>query len=137
MEKVMIPYEEEATTDVQIIFPDGDISDGYYQTEVGHLKLLIILNWDIDELSVIDATRKKKDRRPTNKGKEYQLSLLDGRRKKLTGRLQRKSTIINKILFCKGNIVAVREELCQLDNSFKIIEDTHMVRQIRWEETCH
>ena len=44
MEKVMIPYEEKATTDVQIIFPDGDISDGYYQTEVGHLKLLIILN---------------------------------------------------------------------------------------------
>ena len=70
MEKVMIPYEEKATTDVQIIFPDGDISDGYYQTEVGHLKLLIIVNWDIDELSVIDATRKKKDRRPKNKGKE-------------------------------------------------------------------
>lgn len=69
MQKVMIPFEEEATTDVQIIFPDGDINDRYYQTEVGHLKLLIILNWDIDELSVTDATRKKKDRRPTNKGK--------------------------------------------------------------------
>ena len=58
------------------------------------------------------------------KGKEYQLSTLDGRRKKLAVRLQRKSTIINEMLLCKGNIVAVREELSQLDDLFKIIEDT-------------
>ena len=58
------------------------------------------------------------------KGKEYQLSTLDGRKKKLAVRLQRKSTIINEMLLCKGNIVAVREELSQLDDLFKIIEDT-------------
>ena len=58
------------------------------------------------------------------KGKEYQLSTLDGRRKKLAVRLQRISTIINEMLLCKGNIVAVREELSQLDDLFKIIEDT-------------
>ena len=28
------------------------------------------------------------------------------------------------MLLCKGNIVAVREELSQLDDLFKIIEDT-------------
>ena len=44
------------------------------------------------------------------KGKEYQLPLLDGRRKKLAVRLQRKSTIMNEMLLCKGDIVAVREE---------------------------
>ena len=58
------------------------------------------------------------------KGKEYQLSTLDGRKKKLAVRLQRKSTIINEMLLCKGNIVAVREELSQLDDLFKIIEHT-------------
>ena len=43
------------------------------------------------------------------KEKEYQLSTLGGRRKKLAARLQRKSTIINEMLLCKGNIVAVRK----------------------------
>ena len=52
------------------------------------------------------------------KGKEYQLSTLSA------ARLQRKSTIINKMSPCKGNIVTVREELSQLDDLFKIIEDT-------------
>ena len=51
------------------------------------------------------------------KGKEYQLSTLSA------ARLQMKSTIISEMLPCKGNIVTVREELSQLDDLFKIIED--------------
>lgn len=48
---------------------------------------------------------------------------LDWRRKKLAARLQRKPTIINEMLLCRGNVVAFREELSQLDNLSKIIED--------------
>ena len=63
-------------------------------------------------------------RRPTMKSEEYLLSTLDERRKKLAAWLQRKSTIINEMLLCKGKIVAVTEELTQLVDLFKIIEDT-------------
>ena len=56
--------------------------------------------------------------------KEYQLSTLNARNKKLAARWQRKSTINNKMLLRKGNIVAVREKLSQLGDLFKIIEDT-------------
>ena len=38
--------------------------------------------------------------------------------------MHRKSTIINDRLLFKGNVVTVREELSQLDDLFKIIEDT-------------
>lgn len=48
---------------------------------------------------------------------------LDWRRKKLAARLQRKPTIINEMLLCRGNVVDFREELSQLDNLSKIIED--------------
>ena len=119
MQKLRIPHEEEATTDVQIRFPVGDISDDHHQIKSWSFGL----NRDIEE-ACFYATKKKRNRRPTMKGKEYQLSALDGRRKKLAVRLQRKSTIINEMLLCKGNIVAVREELSQLDDLFKIIEDT-------------
>lgn len=53
------------------------------------------------------------------KEKKFQLSTFVGKRKNLGATLQRKSTIINN-----GNLVPVREELSQLDNLFKIIEDT-------------
>ena len=58
------------------------------------------------------------------KGKEYQLSTLYGRRKKLVTRLHGKSTIISEMLLCKGNRVAVRKELSQLEDLFKIMENT-------------
>ena len=65
------------------------------------------------------------------KEKKYQLSTFDGRRKKLAARLQRKSTIINN-----GNLVPVREELSQLDNLFKIFEDTRK-EMINFDEAIY
>ena len=96
------------------------LSDGHHQSRSWSFGL----NRDIEEASVADATKKKRNRRPTMRGEEYQLSTLDGRRKNLAARLLRKSTIINETLLCKGNIFAVREELSELDDLFKIIEDT-------------
>ena len=48
--------------------------------------------------------------------------------------MQRKSTIINEMLLHKGNIVAVTGELSQLDDLFKIIEDTQkeMIALDKW-----
>ena len=111
MYKLKIPNEEEAAT---------DISDGYHQSRNWSFGL----NRDIDEPSITDATKKDRDRRPTMKSKKYQLSTLDGRRKKLAAKLQRKSTIISEMLLCKGNLVALRVELSQVDDLFKIKEDT-------------
>ena len=73
MQKLMIPHEEEATTDAQISFPVGNISDDHYQSRSWSFGL----NGDIEEASVADATKKKRNRRPIVKGKEYQLSALD------------------------------------------------------------
>ena len=56
------------------------------------------------------------------KGKDYQLSTLNVRRKNLAASLERKSTIITKILLSRSNAVAVREELSQFNNSFKMME---------------
>ena len=61
---------------------------------------------------------------PRRRVKEYRLSTIERRRKKLAARLQKKPTIMNETLLCKGNIVAIREELVQLDDLFKITEDT-------------
>ena len=61
MQKMIIPHKEEAKTDVQLRFPVGDISDGYHQSRNWSFGL----NRDIYEPRVADATKKKRDRRPT------------------------------------------------------------------------
>ena len=60
MQKLMIPYEEEATADVQIRFPVGDISDGHHQSRHWSFDL----RRDIEEASVADATKKMRKRNP-------------------------------------------------------------------------
>ena len=53
-------------------------------------------------------------RKLTEKGKEYQLSKLDDRRKKTAPRLTRKSGMIDEILHSSTNASAIKEQLNQI-----------------------
>ena len=55
----------------------------------------------------------KQTRKLTEKGREYQFSKLDDRRKKTASRLRRKSGMIDKMLYSSTNAFAVKEQLNQ------------------------
>ena len=57
----------------------------------------------------------KRTRNLTEKGREYQQSILDDRRKKTAAKLTRKSGMIDKMLYASTNASAVKEQLNQLD----------------------
>ena len=61
----------------------------------------------------------------TEKGKQYQMSLLESRRSKLVARLTRKSSEIEMLLYSYQNILTVREELAQLSDMFKLAVEIH------------
>ena len=63
----------------------------------------------------------KRTRKLTEKGREYQLSKLDDRRKKAASRLTRESGMIDEILFSSTNAFAIKEQLNRLDDLFQII----------------
>ena len=58
MQKPTISHNEEATTDVQIKFPVGDIIDGHHKSRCQSLGL----NRDTNEPSVANGTKKKSER---------------------------------------------------------------------------
>ena len=64
----------------------------------------------------------KQTRKLTEKGREYQLSKLDDRRKKTASRLTRKPGMISETLYYRTNASAVKEQLNQLDDLSRIIE---------------
>ena len=47
------------------------------------------------------------------------------RREKIHGRMTRKSSIIEDLLFSNKNIIAVEEELAQLNDLFKMLLSIH------------
>ena len=72
-----------------------------------------------------DGTTKKGDRKLTSKGLEYQLSLLHEEKRRLEARLGRKATAIEDLLYSSKNFIAVKEELTQYDDIFKLIIENH------------
>ena len=62
----------------------------------------------------------KRTRKLTEKGREYELSKIDYRRKKTASSLTRKSDMIDEILYSSTNASA--EQLNQLDDLFQKIE---------------
>ena len=72
-----------------------------------------------------DGTTKKGDGKLTSKGLEYQLSLLHEEKRRLEARLGRKATAIEDLLYSSKNFIAVKEELTQYDDIFKLIIENH------------
>ena len=65
----------------------------------------------------------KRQRKMTDKGREYRRRILDKKRTNLVSRIIRKSSEIDVLLYSHQNDVAVKEELAQLNDIFKLIED--------------
>ena len=72
-----------------------------------------------------DGATKKRDRKLTVKGLEYQLSLLREKKRRLEARLTRKAAAIEDLLYSSKNFVTVKEELAQYDDIFKLIIENH------------
>ena len=72
-----------------------------------------------------DETRSRRLRQPTEKGAAYRLQTLRERRRKINGRLIRKYSTIEDLLFSSGNTVIVEEELGQFNDLFKIMLSVH------------
>ena len=65
----------------------------------------------------------KRQRKMTEKGREYRKEILDKKRTNLVSRIIRKSSEIDVLLYSHQNDVTVKEELAQLSDIFKLIED--------------
>ena len=65
----------------------------------------------------------KRQRKMTDKGREYRKGILDKKRTNLVSRIIRKSSEIDVLLYSHQNDVTVKEELAQLNDIFKLIED--------------
>ena len=68
-----------------------------------------------------DGTRSRRPRNPTEKGAAYKLQTLKERRRKINGRLIRKYSTIEDLLFSSHNVVIVEEELGQFNDLFKML----------------
>ena len=71
----------------------------------------------------------KRARKYTEKGLQYQRSVLMDRRSQLHKRLMRKSSIIDDLLYSKLNLTAVKENLGQFDDVFKLLTEVHQQHQ--------
>ena len=67
----------------------------------------------------------KRVRNYTEKGLQYQRSVLMDRRSQLHKRLMRKSSIIDDLLYSKQNLAVVKENLGQFDDVFKLLTEVH------------
>ena len=73
----------------------------------------------------ISVSRTRKTRQLTEKGKQYQINLLLDKRTKMVARLQRKARAIDDLLYPSSNHVAVKEELQQYSDLFKLLSTHH------------
>ena len=60
----------------------------------------------------------RRQRKLTEKGKEYKISLLESRKQRLHNQLMRKCCGINNLLYSKDHSVTVKEELQLFDGLF-------------------
>ena len=70
-----------------------------------------------------DIDTEKRKGTLTEKGKQYKASILDRKKKALVSRINRKMSDIDVLLYTHENDVTVKEELQQLNDVFKLIDE--------------
>ena len=73
----------------------------------------------------IDGTTKKRDRKLTAKGLEYQLFLLYEKKQRAEARLAIKTAIIEDLLYSDKNFITIKEELARNDDIVKLLIKNH------------
>ena len=78
-----------------------------------------------DVIPDVGEGRSAGSRNLTEKGLAYQKETLRERRRKINGRLIRKYSTIEDLLFSSKNVIAVEEDLKQFNDLFKMLLDEH------------
>ena len=73
----------------------------------------------------ISVSRTRKTRQLTETGKQCQINLLLDKRAKMVAIFQRKARAIDDLLYSSSNHVAVKEELQQYSDLFKLVSTHH------------
>ena len=82
-----------------------------------------------------DLGRCKRVNKPTQKGLEYQISLLEEKWQKLKSKMERKSKEINDLLYSIKNQITVEESMVQFNNLLKMFESAqNQYLQLREQE---
>ena len=93
------------------------------------------MNWDENSKArhMDDIDTEKWKRTLTKKGKQYRASILDRKKKALVSRINRKMSDIDVLLYTHENNVTVKQELQQLNDVFKLIDEINWVGwQVYW-----
>ena len=99
----------------------SQLVDGQSDQAIDVLKQLEVCAAHPEEVGSMD----KRQRKMTDKGKEYRKGILDKKRTNLVSRIIRKSSWTDVLLYSHQNDVTVKEELAQLNDIFSLIEDIH------------
>ena len=78
-----------------------------------------------DVIRHVSRSRATRSRNLTEKGLAYKKETLRERRRKINGRLIRKYSTIEDLLFSSKNVIAVEEEMKQFNDLFKMLLDAH------------
>ena len=73
----------------------------------------------------MDGTRSRRPRNLTENGAAYKLQTLKEKRRKINGRLIRKHSTVEDLLFSSRNAVIVEEEVGQFNDLFKMLVSVH------------
>ena len=73
----------------------------------------------------ISVSRTRRTRQLTENKKQYEINLLLEKRTKMVARLQRKARATDDLLYSSSNHVAVKEELQQYSDLFKLLSTDH------------
>ena len=111
--------EHRGSHQVSLRRQSSQLVEGQLNQEKDALKRLEVCAAYPDETSSMDKHQRKK----TDKGREYRKEILDKKRTNLVSRIIRKYSGRDILLFSHQNAVIVKEELAQLSDIFKLIED--------------
>ena len=97
----------------------SQLVDGQSNQAKDVMKQLEICVAHPDEAGSLD----KRQRKVTDKGREYRKKILDKKRTNLVPRINKKSIEIDVLLYSRQNDVTVKKEFAQLSEIFQLIED--------------
>ena len=72
-----------------------------------------------------ELERDQRTKKMTKKGLEYQISLMKEKRQKIYSRLLRNCGMVEDLLYSSRNMIAIKEEMSQLNDLFKLLISLH------------
>ena len=106
----------EARSNTGDVLPEEKVKGSFGRRSVVHH------NRDAEVDQLLDG---KRNRKMTEKGRQYQLAVLEKRRAKLVARTIRKSSEIDDLMYSYQTSITVKEELAQLNDISRMLVEMH------------